>query len=216
MESDWLKWQEPPSTLEWKNPLGYKSTQQARNLHGEGLVWLHSPPAMEVGEPQSLLGQSRLLTSSRPTSSAFPPIRERFRHKAGTHHLVPRTWSYFLRFWFCRCSKSRVFFGWFQQSFIYIFACKDSSYCISKVSGVWGESHNLVWDVDFAVNLFCLLAQSCQHLVLVLVPSCRLGRVRRSSPFFFCVCGGESHLLIGGCLRRSSPNVKTTMLFGQY
>ena len=119
MESDWLKWQEPPSTLEWKNPLGYKSTQQARNLHGEGLVWLHSPPAMEVGEPQSLLGQSRLLTSSRPTSSAFPPIRERFRHKAGTHHLVPRTWSYFLRFWFCRCSKSRVFFGWFQQRVLF-------------------------------------------------------------------------------------------------
>ena len=71
------------------------------------------------------------------------------------------------------------------ESFIYILACKDSSYFISKVSRVWGESHNLVWGVDFAVNRFCLLAQSCQHLVLVLVPSCRLGRVRKVFSILF-------------------------------
>ena len=78
------------------------------------------------------------------------------------------------------------------ESFIYILACKDSSYLISQVSGVWGESHNLVWDVAFAVNRFCLLTQSCQYLVLVLMLSCRLGRVRRSSPFFFFFWWGKS------------------------
>ena len=81
------------------------------------------------------------------------------------------------------------------ESFIYILACKESSYFISRVSGVWGESHNLVWDVDFAVNRFCLLAQSCQHLVLVLVPVCRLGRVRRFPFFFVCVVGRVIYLL---------------------
>ena len=71
----------------------------------------------------------------------------------------------------------------FNREF-YILACKDSSHFISKVSGVCGESHNLVWDVDFAINHFSLLAQSCQHLVLVLMPSCGLGWVRGPSPFF--------------------------------
>ena len=81
------------------------------------------------------------------------------------------------------------------ESFIYILACKESSYFISRVSGVWGESHNLVWDVDFAVNRFCLLAQSCQHLVLVLMPSCGLRWVRGPSLFFSFLVGRVIYLL---------------------